>query len=75
MKEDEAARNKLSENSATTKTAVETKINEIAETLVKLHILNYLDVDEEGEKRIVEVAVILAKCPPSVLHANRKRLI
>ena len=57
MEEDEAARNKHSENSATMKSAVDTNVTEIAETLVKLYILNYLDVDDEGEKRIVEVAV------------------
>ena len=57
MKEDEVARSKLSENTTNTKSPVEANINEIAETLVRLHILNYLDVDEEGEKRIVEAAV------------------
>ena len=57
MKEDEVARSKLSENTTNTKSPVEANINEIAETLVRLHVLNYLDVDEEGEKRIVEAAV------------------
>lgn len=57
MKEDEAARSKLSENTSNTKGAVEANITEIAETLVRLHILNHLDVEEEDERRIVDAAV------------------